>query len=812
MDKLKLKYRILIIIGAFLIALVVFFVLRQKESVPQDEVYSTTLEESRLPVIMVNMLDNRMNCMRGHTSPVSFEETADTLTLLPDTRVLSLITEGKGVYILGADYEIRNSDLTELVDKAEITDIVKDESGNRMTIQIPNLIVKDKEYRLDICLHTQEAGDVHYYTRLMQSDENELAASMLELVKDFSARNFNYDDAKENTTYVETDGSADDSTLEYTNLKSTFNNLAYNGLKLIPDEKKDMRFCFYDGNTGEVHLSYNARRELSDGETEIFEIDETYTMRMGLNRLYLLNFSRNIREVYTGIGKISGKRINLGINKEEELETMKSPDGKRVYFLSTRDLWCFNSEKKTVENIFSFRSNNGNNMVSGYRKHNIHFIKCDELGNLTFLLYGYMNRGAHEGETGMALMNYDTETDNVTEIFFLPIERTFESIEKDVQAFAYLSDENILYIKIDGNFYGIDTKDGSHIVLAEGLYDGNYQISKNMQKLAWQEDNDKLGSDIINVLDLDTGVKKEIRADEGMLLKTAGFIGRDIVVSIHDEDNKNVVNGILRGIPASAVEIMDDNLNVMKSYDKEGEYIGSVNVHDGRINMVLMTRDENGKFVESGEDTIASSMEVPERNEDTGTYNDDFKLRVCYVQINDEVKGRGVKVAATTTIVSDKTEVTGIKLGPDDRFYVYGDNELLCATDEVAKAVDTAYNSMGSVHLNGSTFYCRPAMVTTRIIDGVEEVTEDLLKQREAGELFDLYGITLREALYFVSRKMPVLAYTDSGRPVAIYAYDKTTVSLFDLNKKEREYHNQEDAGEMFAAGGGDFSVNFTSN
>ena len=33
-----------------------------------------------------------------------------------------------------------------------------------------------------------------------------------------------------------------------------------------------------------------------------------------------------------------------------------------------------------------------------------------------------------------------------------------------------------------------------------------------------------------------------------------------------------------------------------------------------------------------------------------------------------------------------------------------------------------------------------------------------------------------------------------------------------DLDKKEREYHNQEDAGEMFAAGGGDFSVNFTSN
>lgn len=802
----------MIITGVFLIALVVFFVLRQKESVLQDEVYSTTLEESRLPVIWVDMLDNKMNCMRGHTSPVSYEETADTLTLLPDNRRLALYAESNDVNILNAEYEIRNADLTGLIDKAEITETARDESGIRMYIQLPNLIVKNKEYRLDVCLHTQEAGEVHYYTRLLQSGEDELAASMIALVKDFSARNFNYDDAVENTTYVETDGSADDSTLEYTNLKSTFNNLAYNGLKLIPDDNKDMRFCFFDGNTGEVHLDYTARRELQDNDTEIFEISETYTMRMGLSRLYMLNFSRNIREVYTGIGKVSGKRINLGINKEEDLESMRTPDGKRVYFLATRDLWCFNSEKKTVENIFSFRSNDGNDMTDGYRRHNIHLIKSDETGNLTFLLYGYMNRGAHEGETGMALMNYDTESDTVTEVFFLPIERTFESIEKDVKEFAYLSDENILYIKIDGNFYGIDTKDASHIVLAEGLLDGNYQINKNMQKLAWQEDNDRLGSEIINVLDLDSGKKQEIRADSGMVLKAEGFIGRDIVISIHDKSNVSRVNGIVRSIPASAVEIMDDNLNVMKRYDREGEYIGQISVHDGRINMTLLTKNEAGDFTEAGEDTIASSTEVPERNEDTGTYMDDFKLRVCYVQIGEDVKGRGVKVAASTTIVSDGTMVTGIKLGTDNRFYAYGDNELKCVTDEVSKAIDTAYNNMGSVRYNGSTFYCRPAMVTTRIIDGVEEVSTDLLKERSNGELFDLYGITLREALYFVSRKIPVLAYTDSGRAVAIYAYDKTTVSMFDLNKKEREYHNQDEAGEMFARGGGDFSCNFTSD
>lgn len=800
------------VIGVFLIALIVFFLLRQKESVVNNEVYSKSLEESRLPVIWVEMLGTEMNCMRGHTTPVSYEETYDTLTLLPENRVLTFHVGDTGSYKLNASYEIRNADLSELIDKADITDTVRDETGTRMHIMVPNLIIKDKEYRLDIALRTQEGETVHYYTRLIQTDENELAAQMVQLVNEFSSRNFNFDDAKENTTYVETDGTADDSTLDYTNLKSTFNNLAFNNLKLSPSAEKDIRFSYYDGNTGEIRLNYMAYREKTGGDTEIYEISETYTMRMGLNRIYMLNFSRNMREVYSGFGSTSGKRILLGINKEDELESVTSPDGRKVYFLATRDLWCYDMDQRTVENIFSFRSNSSDDMVSGYRRHNMHIIDCDGEGNLTFLLYGYMNRGVHEGATGMALMNYDVETDTVTEKLFIPIARTYESIAQDVKTFNYLSESEIFYIKIDGGFYGIDTRDGSFIVLAEGLSDGNYQINKNMQKLAWQEDNDKLGSSVISIFDLESGRKQEIRSEEGMLLKAEGFIGHDVVISMHEISNACKVNGIVRSIPSNAVEILDDNLNVMKCYEREDEFIGDVNVHDGRINMKLLQKTDDGRFIESGEDTIVSSTEVPERRENIGSYNDNFKLKVCYVQLNDDVKGRGIRIAASTDIVDGGIEITGIRLSDDDRYYAYGDDLMLLATDEVAGAIDSAYNRMGYVRMHGSVIYCRPAMVTSRIIDGVETVTENLLNERKNGELFDLYGITLREALYYVSRKMPVLAYTDSGRAVAIYAYDKTTVSMFDLNTKEREYWNQEEAGNMFARGNGDFSCSFTLN
>lgn len=810
MGKLKLKHRILILAGIFLIAIIAFFIYRQQASVVRNEVYSATLEEAKLPVVYAEMCGTQMNCMRAHTSDVAYDETYDTLTILPEDRFLKLHVQGGSVYMISASYEIRNSDLTQLIEKTDITDIVKDGSDIQLTLPIQNLILKDKEYRLDLSLITQEMGEVHYYSRILLTDETELASEMLELVNEFSTRNFNYDDAKENTTYVETDGTADDTTLAYTNLKSTFNNLAYNGLKLTPDSKKDIRFCTYDGNTGEVHLSFLASRNLSSGVSELYEINETYTMRMGLVRLYLLNYSRKIREVYTGDNQSSGKRIILGINNENELDYLNTRDNNKTYFVATRDLWCFDAVNKSVKNIFSFRSNKSDDMVNGYQRHGIKLIRCDEEGNLTFLLYGYMNRGVHEGQTGMSLLTYDVKEDTVSEKFFLPIARTYESIKADVDAFSYLSNSNIYYAKIDGNFYAIDISEGSYFTLVEGLLDGNYSICQDKGRLAWQEENDKFGSSVINIFDLETGKKQEIRASEGMLLKVKGFIGTDIVISSHMKENEWKVNGIARSIPASIVEIMDKDLNVLKHYEHRDEYIGTIDVHDGRVNLQLLTKNADGSYKKSGEDTIVSSTVSLDQRDGIGSYSDDYKKTVYYVVVNEDVRRNSIKVAADTELVEGGVLVEDMEIGPDERYHAYGDNEMIVVTDEVAKAINNAYDKMGYVRCKGTTVYNRPAMVTSRILDGVETITKDLLRQRKDGELFDLYGITLREALYYVSMKYPVLAYTDSGRAVAIYAYDKSTVSLYDLNTLKREYWNQEEAGNMFARGGGDFSCDFT--
>ena len=41
-------------------------------------------------------------------------------------------------------------------------------------------------------------------------------------------------------------------------------------------------------------------------------------------------------------------------------------------------------------------------------------------GNVTFAVYGYMNRGAHEGEVGAAIYYYQAEQNNIDEKAFIP--------------------------------------------------------------------------------------------------------------------------------------------------------------------------------------------------------------------------------------------------------------------------------------------------------------------------------------------------------------------------------------------------------
>ena len=88
--------------------------------------------------------------------------------------------------------------------------------------------------------------------------------------------------------------------------------------------------------------------------------------------------------------------------------------------------------------------------------HDIKILNVDETGNITFMVYGYMNRGTHEGEVGTIVYHYDGLAHTVEEEVFIPYSKSYEILRAEMGLLMYENDQGILYIMQEGNVYRID--------------------------------------------------------------------------------------------------------------------------------------------------------------------------------------------------------------------------------------------------------------------------------------------------------------------------------------------------------------------
>ena len=71
------------------------------------------------------------------------------------------------------------------------------------------------------------------------------------------------------------------------------------------------------------------------------------------------------------------------------------------------ELWNYNKESDELSLVFGFADAENTDARSMVSDHEIRLLKVDEEGNTAFVVSGYMNRGEHEGEVGVAVYYYD---------------------------------------------------------------------------------------------------------------------------------------------------------------------------------------------------------------------------------------------------------------------------------------------------------------------------------------------------------------------------------------------------------------------
>lgn len=179
--------------------------------------------------------------------------------------------------------------------------------------------------------------------------------------------------------------------------------------------------------------------------------------------------------------------------------------------------------------VFAFGGAASDDIRDNVPEHGVEILSVDEDGGIDFIVYGRMNRGTHEGSTGIAYYHYAMDQNALEEKFFIPSTEPFEELKDDLSVLAHRGTNGIFYFYMDHGIYGIDLKSLEYVALASGLTKAQFAVSADHSRAAWQENTGIWDSQTIQIMDLDTGDKTQLGGQAGSVSRIFGFVGNDCI-------------------------------------------------------------------------------------------------------------------------------------------------------------------------------------------------------------------------------------------------------------------------------------------
>lgn len=804
---------------SFIAAMAIYFTSSFKNTEREYTIYSS-MEEPTLPVIYADIEGFYANIMHGYLQDMGNKAVSDCVTPLPENRKLGLKIKIYDNSISEFSYEIRSLDLEHYIEKTVVTNFTAGPDGDIYTeLPIQNMINKDTPYLLKISLGLGERV-VNYYTKIIWTD-NDSIYRMLETAVDFTTKTFNYEAARDLTVYLETDPNADNTTLGTVGINSAFSQITWgnSGMKLSSDPEVSVRE--YDGMMGAIEVRYETETPGDDAETidRYSNVDE-FTMRTGSDRIYLMNYERKTNQIFEGSKHLfAGNRIRLGITSKEALQTKKSDNSRFIVFKTNKELWSYDQRARKAVNVFSFRSET-DKIRANFDNYDIKILSVEDAGNVDFVVYGYMNRGRHEGYNGIVYYSYDSQSDTIEEIFFIPISDTYENIKQEVDELCIKSSTGMFYVKQAGAVAAIDTTSQEMMAVVSGLSDDRFAVSNDQTKIAWIEGG-SYDENSIKVMDIETGGTNTV-TEPGEVLSVIDFYNRDLIYGIRGTSDNWIINGKIKGKPIHSLKIIDPDMNLVMQYEKTGLYFEDIKLEGDRIHLVQYRKGEAPyTYIFASRDTIVSSVEEGEQYTNFISSSDsETKMRVYYVDLDETIKTtKNLKVEAPGNISYERSgsiELAGHRDSNEMRFFAYANGKLRGIRYSLEDALDLCYDDMGWVtDENSVVLYSRadkssaytirdPYSAAQPMVLAIEkqDFTDDMITD-DGYAILDAQGIELNRLLYYVSKGYPIQANLDNGNYCLIYAYDRTSVSIYYPSENEglsqRVIMDAEEAARYFA-------------
>lgn len=808
MKKLLIKTGVLFL--AFISVIAIYFISIYKDEDGEDIV----MQSATLPVVSMIYEDTSINMLQGYTTYMDGRYMRDSITPLEEGRTLGVNIRRYENVIATMSYEIRSLDTERLIDKQNIEHFVSSGDNIYATIDVSSIVEKDTEYLLIIELVSEKHGNIYYYTRIEEQTESDVKAH-LDFVTAMSESSLDDNAAMDYLPYLEPSSASDSTNLAYVNINSSFANFTWGDLPVKRVTEPVVTIKEILGDVGCYELQYKVMAENEYGTAQYYNVTEFFRVRQGVDVMYLFVYERTMEQIFDGSNQnVSTTRINLGLDSDLDVEYSYSQAGSYVSFVKERNLWLMDMKRNKIINIFSFESGSDNDVRDVFDENAIEIISTNDDGDVLFMVYGYMNRGGHEGNVGTGLYVYDRSENYVNELAFVPSTKPYYILKESMGKFAYIKDDSLLYMMLGDSIYTVTFDSNEYVQLVSGLKTGNYIISDDKNIIAWHENASVNGADSIRVINIKTGDDFVIRAEEGDYIKAVGFIEHDLIygtakqADVYTDDTGETV------FPMYKLNVVLESKEDIESYQKENVYISQVTVEGNMLKLKRMSKDGSGVFAAIGDDqyinkNVAETPDVSLSVIATDYKKKELTLDFAYTVTADDdlakVYPQEIKFIQGNSFEMVKEE------SEDNNLYVYADGELTLVTEKVSEAINAAYDNYGVV-MNGSGNYvwARAGKVNNVGIDmkymvGKGYTSYSATAELWEGEILDVSKAYYDTLFYYVTKRMPVFTVVDghglvcidayggySGMVNTVYMTDLTTGEEFDMGYYELEkiYNN----------------------
>ena len=421
------------------------------------------------------------------------------------------------------------------MEATDISQFTEERDWIKASFTIKDLIEDNVEYNLILLLEDGEGRTFRYYTRIIQADEYHVAEG-LAFVKDFHNKTYDREEAQSLTRYLESNSEGNNSTLSHVDIHSSFQQITW-GTLAVQEELEPVYFIREMGpSISNIDVSFVV--STGQGKTKYYyNVTEHYRVRYTEERIYLLNYERDMNQIFERESEsaFANNKIMLGIN-DPDVEMVESDGGNVLAFVNENRLYTYNISDNEFAYLFGFYDQENGDRRTLHKSHGIKILNVDETENVLFLVYGYMNRGRHEGEVGLQVYYYNGMLNTVEEQVFIPSDCSFQRVKADVEQLCYVDNNHHLYVMLSGNVYEINLENKNYKTIIADLKEDSYKISDSNLMIVWKS-GEETSSSALTLLNLSTKKQTEIKQGANILLTPLGFMGEDLIYGIAREDD-----------------------------------------------------------------------------------------------------------------------------------------------------------------------------------------------------------------------------------------------------------------------------------